>query len=302
MSPGLARELEQSSEELVGLPLSKIVDTDALENFSGALQRVRLGDILRFEAPFRRRGTGEIRWALFSIEPHHEEDGTYAGFTVLTLDTTGFHQDDVGSHVGLRVKAEAQVVERRRIAAAIHHGAMQDLAAARIMIGSLNDDAPAARIEKIDATLASAIMSLRLDVIDLTDAALVDDVATSLRVLLDQDELVGSTNVSLSDAGLGPITDLTAQRLLAVTQEALFNALTHSQARQITVKLGVRNDGYWASISDDGVGFEYSRRVGRRGHLGLQTMMERANEAGGWCTTVTSPGAGTSVEVWIPLD
>ena len=36
------------------------------------------------------------------------------------------------------------------------------------------------------------------------------------------------------------------------------------------------------------------------GHLGLLALNERALMAGGWCTVTSEPGAGTTVEFWVP--
>ncbi|MEA2521002.1 MAG: hypothetical protein QOI81_648, partial [Actinomycetota bacterium] len=38
------------------------------------------------------------------------------------------------------------------------------------------------------------------------------------------------------------------------------------------------------------------------GHLGLTTMIERAELVGGWCRIISSTGGGTTIECWLPLD
>ena len=38
------------------------------------------------------------------------------------------------------------------------------------------------------------------------------------------------------------------------------------------------------------------------GHLGLPTMVERAELAGGWVRVVSAPGEGTAVECWLPVE
>ncbi len=54
-------------------------------------------------------------------------------------------------------------------------------------------------------------------------------------------------------------------------------------------------------IVDDGVGYNPAEVENRPGHLGLVLMCERAYLAGGWCRIESTPGAGTTVEFWIPL-
>jgi signal transduction histidine kinase len=36
------------------------------------------------------------------------------------------------------------------------------------------------------------------------------------------------------------------------------------------------------------------------GHIGVPTMIERAELAGGWCRLRSVPGEGTTVECWLP--
>jgi signal transduction histidine kinase len=52
---------------------------------------------------------------------------------------------------------------------------------------------------------------------------------------------------------------------------------------------------------DDGVGFDPGRVVGAKdGHIGLSSMRERAEMAGGGCRIQSLPGEGTTVEFWVP--
>jgi signal transduction histidine kinase len=60
------------------------------------------------------------------------------------------------------------------------------------------------------------------------------------------------------------------------------------------------NRGSLVVIDDDGEGYDPSRAEGRAGHLGLSLMQERAEIAGGWCRVESAPGAGTTVQFWLP--
>ena len=63
-----------------------------------------------------------------------------------------------------------------------------------------------------------------------------------------------------------------------------------------------RDGGVWMEIEDDGVGFVPQEAVAAPGHLGLAAMRERVEMAGGSCTLRSLPGAGTSLEVWLPIE
>ena len=53
-------------------------------------------------------------------------------------------------------------------------------------------------------------------------------------------------------------------------------------------------------IVDDGQGFD-PKVAGDRGGLGLTTMQERAEKAGGWLSIISTPGEGTQVKARIEI-
>jgi signal transduction histidine kinase len=84
-----------------------------------------------------------------------------------------------------------------------------------------------------------------------------------------------------------------------IVQEALTNVRKHARASNVTVSLHQADAGYTALVTDDGVGFA-PEVAEAPGHLGLASMRERAQVAGGWLRIDTAPGRGTTVEVWLP--
>ena len=93
------------------------------------------------------------------------------------------------------------------------------------------------------------------------------------------------------------------QRTIAfrVTQEALANARKHASPSRIDVLLESRDGGVDARIADDGTGFAVAAALEelRPGHMGLATMRERVEMAGGWLR-IDSSERGTAVSFWIP--
>jgi signal transduction histidine kinase len=89
--------------------------------------------------------------------------------------------------------------------------------------------------------------------------------------------------------------------LYRIAQEALANVRKHAGATAIHITLADREEGTLLRISDDGVGFEPTTVDHERpGHLGLVSMRERAEMAGGWFRVASSQGRGTTVETWLP--
>jgi len=89
--------------------------------------------------------------------------------------------------------------------------------------------------------------------------------------------------------------------LYRVAQEALANVRKHARASHIEVVLENSMGGWHVRIEDDGVGFApEDEPVERPGHLGLLGMRERMETNGGRLSVVSAPGAGTTVELWLP--
>jgi len=81
------------------------------------------------------------------------------------------------------------------------------------------------------------------------------------------------------------------------------NVRKHAQASTVRVEAANAADGAIVRVIDDGVGFTPDlTSAPEPGHLGLMTMVERAELAGGWVRVLSAPGKGTTVECWLPTD
>lgn len=87
--------------------------------------------------------------------------------------------------------------------------------------------------------------------------------------------------------------------LFRIVQEALSNALRHSKATKLEVRLHHRPDGVRLMIRDNGVGFDLD--VKKQTSYGLVSMQERVNEIGGAMNIITAPDKGTRLEIRVPL-
>jgi len=89
--------------------------------------------------------------------------------------------------------------------------------------------------------------------------------------------------------------------LYRVAQEALHNAARHSGAETTRLTL-IRDDGeIRLTVADSGTGFDPAEARGGAG-LGLASMEERARLLGGCLEVRSTPGAGTEIEVVLPLE
>jgi signal transduction histidine kinase len=92
--------------------------------------------------------------------------------------------------------------------------------------------------------------------------------------------------------------------IFAIVQEAVNNALKHAMADNIYVTLDLKKDLLSVTILDDGQGFDLntiSNNYEDRGSYGMINIKERAAVADGDLTMKSAPGAGTEIQVNIPL-
>ncbi|MBV9281162.1 MAG: sensor histidine kinase, partial [Chloroflexi bacterium] len=90
----------------------------------------------------------------------------------------------------------------------------------------------------------------------------------------------------------------TKEALYRIAQEAMHNTVKHARARAVDLSLTWDAEDVVLDVRDDGTGFDPAR--GFPGHLGLQTMKERAMRLGGTLQVESAPGSGTRISVQVP--
>jgi signal transduction histidine kinase len=209
-----------------------------------------------------------------------------------------------------RLLAELVAAEeetRRRIAADIHDDTAQAVAAAGLLM-----DALAAELENPDERKAAltarrglmeANRRLRRLLFELRPPALDQaGLGAALELFLtDSFARDGFDWRVVNELDGEPAPDGRAI-LYRVALEALTNVRRHAQASVVEVRLERRGVGVALRIRDDGTGFELPApdAPAERGHIGLVSMRERAEAAGGRFTLTSTPGEGTIVEFWMP--
>lgn len=195
--------------------------------------------------------------------------------------------------------------ERRRISHDMHDDPVQKLAAVKMrleMLANAHPELP--EIIEAHRTVASTIRSMRHMLFDLSPPILDEEgIGPALEYFLEHSPVSYEWVVEDElDAGAQGPSAQTRLILYRTAQEALINARKHADATTVRVALEPRDDGVWMGIEDDGVGFLPQEAVAAPGHLGLAAMRERVEMAGGSCTLRSLPGAGTSLEVWLPIE
>lgn len=87
--------------------------------------------------------------------------------------------------------------------------------------------------------------------------------------------------------------------LYRILQELLNNAVKHSAAQQVEVRLGPVQQGVELFYSDDGAGFDAAAAAGSG--LGLKNMESRVQFFNGNLQVESKPGQGTQITVHLPI-
>jgi signal transduction histidine kinase len=103
-------------------------------------------------------------------------------------------------------------------------------------------------------------------------------------------------HTALCDEPDGPLWVKDA--LYRIAQEALHNITKHARAENVGLLLEQETEGIMLEVRDDGIGFDPSGSF--PGHLGLESMRERAERLGGTLEVESRPGNGTRILVRIP--
>jgi signal transduction histidine kinase len=198
---------------------------------------------------------------------------------------------------------DAQEDERRRIAVDVHDDYLQSLTAVRMQLERLRDDldSPAQResASRLVHDVSATTERMRGLVFDLRPPALDwAGLASALRLYLEETQerfAIGFRLDSRLDEEPPQEVRLIAYR---IAQEAITNVVKHATASTVEVALAAREGGVHVTVRDDGRGVEAAPSSRS---FGLAAMRERAEAAGGWWRLDSTPGAGTTVEFWLPV-
>ena len=201
--------------------------------------------------------------------------------------------------------------ERNRLAREIHDTLAQGLTAITLQLETTDalleteTDSQRAR-QTVQQALALARANLeeaRRSVLDLRAAPLEGHtLAEALAALAAQPEWT-ERNLQVRFKAFGESRWLPVRveaSLYRIAQEAVANVALHADASQVRLDLEVRPDRVQLVIQDDGRGFDPGRIP--KGRYGLIGLNERVKLLNGKLRLQSSSGAGTRIEVVIPLE
>lgn len=206
---------------------------------------------------------------------------------------------------------ESQERERKRLASELHDGLGQDLLIIKNRAALALSDAavsppPAEVLREISAVASQAIAGAR-------------EIAHNLRPYqLDHLGLAKALEGICRKVGLASPTKLTCDlcevdgifapekeiNIYRIVQEALNNIVKHAQATEASIRMRRENDRMILIIHDNGKGIPAGARLASTelsGGLGFTSIRERVRMMGGTLEVQSASGAGTRLNIELPL-
>ncbi len=206
----------------------------------------------------------------------------------------------------------AQEDERKRIAVELHDDTLQVLGVNLLKVDMCESllqrgehEQALQELQGLRSTLQYSIKTLREILFNLRPSTLdMQGLLPTMDVLLQHFEAeTGVRTRFTSSLGkrLEPHLEVLIYRL---TQEALSNVRKHANAQNVSIDLKSRRGVVRLTIEDDGQGFSIRDSLERNlslGHIGLHSMRERAELAGGSMNIESELGRGTRLTIAMPL-
>jgi signal transduction histidine kinase len=209
------------------------------------------------------------------------------------------------------VQFKATLKERTRLAQELHDTLEQSLTGIGLQLDTAGrlfgkeTDRATHHVEMARSLMTQSQLELRRSIWDLRSRELEEfDLCSALTASGRQ--MLDGTDIQLRVITAGrvrPLSEVVEENLLRIGQEALTNVIKHSGARQVFIELKFGAQSVIFKIKDDGKGFVFENSVGAaNGHFGLVGMAERTKRLDGKLTIQSAPGAGTCMEIEIPIN
>ena len=213
----------------------------------------------------------------------------------------------------LRRAVDASDRERRRIAADLHDGPVQDLVASSLAVsgaaarvGAQGRRDLASTMSEAAATVRGSVASLRTLLVDLYPARLADaGLAAALSDLARPLAARGITvDVQVDHAATEALGPAAQQAVHRVARECLRNVVRHADASHVLLELALDDTDparpVTLRVEDDGSGFDPASPSPAEGHLGLRVVADLASDLGAVLRVRSAPGHGTQWLLALP--
>ncbi|WP_282944235.1 sensor histidine kinase [Cellulomonas endometrii] len=204
----------------------------------------------------------------------------------------------------LQQAVDASDAERRRIAATLHDGVVQELVAASFALSGAADEADRSGSRGTAELIRGSAETVRTSIRGLRSllVAIYPDSLRSAGLAAALTDLVGGlasrgvrVELDVPDEGVAGTAPEVEQLVYRVAQETVRNAVAHAGADLVRVRLS-RGDGTVVlEVEDDGTGFDVRAALDApvEGHFGLRLLRDLATASGADLSVESAAGRGT---------
>jgi two-component system sensor histidine kinase UhpB len=199
---------------------------------------------------------------------------------------------------------DAQEKERKELSYKLHDNVNQLLAASVLYLKTAQKQSFVAEghIKQSLEYLQKAINEIRNISHNLNpDNLIINGLAAGIKLLAEKLHIPNKFEVSLTLGSLineNKISQSLKLALYRIVQEKINNILKHADADKVTIYLGEEDNELILTVTDNGKGFDAATI--KKG-LGLINIYNRAENFGGSAEIISSPGAGCTMTVKIPI-
>lgn len=274
----------------------------------------------RWEGEFtvhRKDGTSFPAYVIDTLV--YDEQNLPSGIVGVSVDISErkANEQKIREHAALQTQLfrrllYAHEAERRRLSMDIHDGPLQSLGVSLMALDRAvrryergDEEKAIEELKLLRTTLASTVGEIRAVLADLSDEVLnTYGLSTALARHVERFGEITGIEVEMSNnlnRRLPADTELLMYRL---AQEAMANIRKHSQAQHAKITLQILGNTLYLKVADDGKGFDIEGVLSQYDdgkHLGLKSMRERVQAAGGDLAIASAPGKGTVLEFQCPV-
>lgn len=292
--------LGQSLETLRGASLTAVVGTQLID-------QLRRGAPRQIVALPGNPGDRPTWVEPIVCQPRTGADGE-TELQLMLHDVTLQHERQRDLEAYARQILAAREEEQRRIGRELHDGPLQSLVLLWRKLDTIDGSGAGASAAADEARdLAEATADELRQISRALRPSVLDDLGLPAALQSEATALARRTGISVrfvhtgGEPRLPAPTELT---LLRVAQEALHNVERHASATKVVVRLAYERERARLQVRDNGRGMASPPSASDlldAGKLGLVGMQERARLVGGQVNIRSREGAGTTVEVSLPL-
>ena len=203
----------------------------------------------------------------------------------------------------LQTQLETQEYTFRQVAGELHDNVGQLLSSVKMLLGITERGLPEVpeTLRIAMATVGQAIGELRsfsksLSPDWLNQFDLLENLRNELDRLSASGQLQGELDTNIAELPMAPQQQVLLFRVL---QEAMQNAIKHSEAFVIRISVQSTGDDITLVVKDDGIGFDPNLRETKG--IGMMNMLHRVGLLSGTIRWEAGDGSGTKVTIWLPL-